>query len=160
MSTAQINAQIFQQLSLIADNESCLQKTLDFLKSLTKSWNLEAKTSSRIEYSRLIKQLSDYQEYEYDWDGDGASPLEKESVKNVKKVLEEADDELLKGWWLSPERNGSVLLSSYKGNSDIQIGKSKVTYFIKHSNGELEGESLVRFSVKKVLSVMKKISNK
>lgn len=158
MSTAQINAQIFQQLSLIADNESCLQKTLDFLKSLTKGWNLEAKTVSRVEYSRLIKQLSDYQEYEYDWDGDGASPLEKESVKNVKKVLEEADDDLLKGWRIEPEVNGTILFISPNNDSTINLGNKAFTYYIKKGKN-IEGENSVRFAVNKVVGVLKQYQN-
>ena len=81
----ELNAQLFLQLSNIADNESYLQKTLDFIIGLAKSEN---RTNARGRaYTELLERLSDFQEYEAGWDGDNALPLNHLVVKNFKNIL-------------------------------------------------------------------------
>lgn len=82
MTAAALNTEVFYQLSLIADDVNYLQKTLDFIKSLTKKSKLRGR-----EYVELLRQLSDFQEYDRGWDGLSAVPLTRLSIKNFKEVL-------------------------------------------------------------------------
>lgn len=82
MTAAALNTEVFYQLSLIADDVNYLQKTLDFIKSLTKKSKLR-----RREYVELLRQLSDFQEYDCGWDGLIAVPLTRLSIMNFKEVL-------------------------------------------------------------------------
>jgi len=68
MSTIGLNAQLLQQLSYIADNESYIQKTIDFVSRLTKPKS--AVPLHGILYVEMLERLSDFQEYEKGWDGD------------------------------------------------------------------------------------------
>ena len=72
MTAIELNAQLLRELSYISGNEGYLQKTLDFIKKLTKS---DSATNTRgIVYTEMLERLSDYQEYEKGWDGDNALP--------------------------------------------------------------------------------------
>lgn len=46
MTTKQINAEIYRNLSYLADSETYLQKTLDFLKKLSRQKRREAKSAT------------------------------------------------------------------------------------------------------------------
>ena len=85
MTTTELNAELYRQLSYIAHDEGFLQKTLDFVKGLTKSKN--ASGTKGIVYTRMLERLSDYQEYQKGWDGEDAAPLNTIVVRNFKKVL-------------------------------------------------------------------------
>ncbi len=151
MTAAALNTEVFYQLSLIADDVNYLQKTLDFIKSLTKKSKLRGR-----EYVELLRQLSDFQEYDRGWDGLSAVPLTRLSIKNFKEVLNDSRDEDLSGWSISPEINGTILLESE--NSAINIGDSQISYFI-NNNGVVEGENSLPFSSNKVIGIMRKANN-
>ena len=60
MTAIELNAQLLQKLSNISGNEGYLQKTLDFIKKLTKS---DSATNARgMVYTEMLERLSDYQE--------------------------------------------------------------------------------------------------
>ena len=69
MTVIELNAQLLRELSYLSDNEGYLQKTLDFIKKLTKS-NVASNVRGQI-YTEMLERLSDFQEYEKGWDGDG-----------------------------------------------------------------------------------------
>ncbi len=158
MNTASINAEVFYQLSLIADNENYLTRTLDFLKSLTFAQGRQKDEMRGIAYTTLLRQLSDFQEYTTGWDGEDASPLERSTVKNFKAVLNDSKDEDLQGWTISPETNGTLLLQSLTHNAAINIGNDAFSYYIKRG-GKIEGENAVAFSSKSVLNIMRKVES-
>ena len=149
-----LNAQLFLQLSNIADNESYLQKTLDFIIGLAKSEN---RTNARGRaYTELLERLSDFQEYEAGWDGDNALPLNHLAVKNFKSLLQESDDSDLIGWTLFPAANGTLLFQNKKRKSGINIGAEGFSYYTIE-NGEARGENNLAFSPQAVLNIMKQI---
>lgn len=118
-SIPDLNAQLFLQLSNIADNESYLQQTLDFVIGLAKSEN---RTNARGKvYTELLERLSDFQEYETGWDGDNALPLNHLAVRNFKNLLMESDDSDLLGWALFPAANGTLLFQNKNRKSGINI---------------------------------------
>jgi len=154
MTLIEMNTQLLQQLSYIADNESYLQKTLDFVNNLTKSKSVNVSHGAL--YTELLERLSDFQEYEKGWDGDEALPLDRSVVKNFKRLLQKSTDSDLQGWTIFPAANGSLLLQRKERKSGINIGAKGYSYYAIQ-DGEVKGENNLRFSPKSVLSIMKKI---
>ena len=154
MTAIELNAQLLREISNIADNESYLQKTLDFITKLTKS-----KTPAGVRgqvYTEMIERLSDFQEYEKGWDGDDALPISRQVVKNFKKVLQRSLDKDLIGWTLFPAANGTLLLQHKTRKSGINIGTDGFSYY-SAENGEVKGENHLKFSPKGILETMKRI---
>ena len=150
----ELNAQLFLQLSNIADNERYLQKTLDFIIGLAKS---DKRTNIRGKaYMELLERLSDFQEYEAGWDGDNALPLNHSVVKNFKSILQESSDNDLQDWTIFPSANGTLLLQNKKRKSGINIGAQGFSYYTIQ-NGETQGENNLAFSPDAVLEIMKQI---
>lgn len=152
MNTIGLNAQLLQQLSYIADNDSYIQKTIDFVSRLTKPKS--AVPLHGIFYIEMLERLSDFQEYEKGWDGDDALPLNGKVVKNFKKVLQKSSDEQLDGWTIFPAANGTLLLQHKERKSGINIGVNGFSYY-KTKNGEITGESHLKFTPAAVLRTMK-----
>lgn len=154
MTAIELNAQLLREISNIADNESYLQKTLDFIKKLTKS-----KSSAIVRgqaYTTMLERLSDYQEYKKGWDGDDALPLSTLVVKNFKKVLQKSSDSDLDGWTIYPAANGTLLLQHKERKSGINIGTQGFSYYATQ-NGVVKGENHLKFSPKAILETMKRI---
>lgn len=154
MTAIELNAQLLRQISYIADNESYLQKTLDFINKLTKT---KPETSARGgAYLEMLERLSDFQEYKKGWDGEDALPLNSQVVKNFKKVLQKSIDSDLQEWTIFPAANGTLLLQNKQRKSGINIGVNGYSYY-SINNGEVKGENSLKFSPKAVLATMKRI---
>lgn len=154
MTAIELNAQLLRQISYIADNESYLQKTLDFINKLTKSKSALPQRGST--YTEMLERLSDFQEYERGWDGDNALPLNHQVVKNFKKVLQKSKDSDLQGWTIFPAANGSLLLQHRTRKSGINIGRNGFSYY-SIEDGDIKGEDHLKFSPKAVTAIMKRI---
>jgi len=154
MTTIELNAQLLQQLSYIADNENYLQRTLDFISKLVKSQRVAIPRS--LVYTEMLERLSDFQEYERGWDGDDALPLNRDVVKNFKSLLQKSKDIDLQGWTIFPAANGTLLLQNKERKSGINIGVNGFSYYMIQ-NGEAKGENNLKFSPKAVLDTMKRI---
>ena len=152
MTVIELNAQLLRELSYISDNEGYLQKTLDFIKKLTKS-NAASNVKGQI-YTEMLERLSDFQEYEKGWDGDDALPLSRQVVKNFKAVLQKSRDSELEGWTFFPSANGTILLQNKERKSGINIGTRGYSYY-EIIDGEVKGENNLRFSPKSVIETMK-----
>lgn len=154
MTAIELNAQLLQKLSNISGNEGYLQKTLDFIKKLTKS---DSATNARgMVYTEMLERLSDYQEYEKGWDGEDALPLSKQVVKNFKAMLQKSRDSELQGWTIYPAANGTLLLQNKERKSGINIGTNGYSYY-EIVDGEVKGENNLKFSPKSVIETMKRI---
>ena len=148
----ELNSQLLRELSYISDNESYLQKTLDFIKKLTKS-NGVANVKGPV-YTEMLERLSDYQEFERGWDGDDALPLNKQVVKNFKNLLQKCRESELKGWTIFPAANGTLLLQNKERKSGINIGSNGYSYYAIIGR-EVKGENNLKFSPKSVIETMK-----
>lgn len=149
-----LNAQLFLQLSNIADNKNYLQRTLDFIKELVRSENL-SNVRGRV-YTEMLERLSDFQEYEEGWDGEDALPLNHFVVKNFKSLLQESKDNDLYGWTIFPAANGTLLLQNKERKSGINIGADSFSYY-SIQNGEAKGGNNLDFTPQVVLDIMKQI---
>ncbi|MBO4719555.1 MAG: hypothetical protein J5658_06755 [Prevotella sp.] len=154
MTVIELNAQLLREISNIADNENYLQKTLDFIKKLTKSKQTVVVRGQV--YTEMLERLSDYQEYQKGWDGDDALPISRQVVKNFKKVLQKSSDNDLKDWTIYPAANGTLLLQNKLRKSGINIGTQGFSYYTI-ADGEVKGENQLKFSPKAILDTMKRI---
>ena len=154
MTVIELNAQLLRELSNISGNEGYLQKTLDFIKKLTKSDR--ATNAKGMAYTEMLERLSDYQEFEKGWDGDDALPLSKQVVKNFKAMLQKSQDSELQGWTIYPAANGTLLLQNKERKSGINIGTNGYSYY-EIVDGEVKGENNLKFSPKSVIETMKRI---
>ena len=154
MTAIELNAQVLRELSYISGNESYLQKTLDFIKKLTKS-NVASNVRGVV-YTEMLERLSDYQEYEKGWDGEDALPLRKQVVKNFKSVLQKSKDSELAGWTIYPAANGTLLLQNKERKSGINIGTTGYSYY-SIVDGNISGENNLKFSSKSIIEIMKRI---
>lgn len=157
MTAIEMNSELFLQLSQIAGNESYIERTLNFLRALTREANTTAPTRG-LAYQTLLKRLSDFQEYEQGWDGDNARPIHRNVVKNFKQVLEHCSDSLLTGWTIFPAANGSLLMEYKPREAGINIGKDDFSYYSLH-NGQIKGENGQPFTATAVIDTMRQLSN-
>ena len=153
MNTINVSAEILRELGTMADNANYLEKVLAYIRNLNKK-----NTVSRgATYTALLEQLSDFQEYEEGWDGVDARPLSRKVVKNFKAVLVKASDEMLQGWHLEPQGNGTLLLLNDNRNAGINIGTTDYSFYVVN-NGDVEGQNHLHFTVGNLLQTLKHIS--
>ena len=150
-TTVQLQEELFREIKPWLDSEAILRKIIASVRELV------AVPSKGVFYTKLLEKLSDYQEYEYDWDGDGALPLNSQTVKNFKAVLKQCDDDNLANWSIFPSANGTLLFQYNNKKSGINIGKSDFSYY-EIADGNVKGENSLPFSPEKVVECMKKIS--
>ncbi len=155
MNTASVSSEIFYQLSLVADDQSCLDKILAYLKSITSATRTAFVSTYPSKQLELLNKLSDLQEYEQGWDGENAVPLEKKTVKNFKSVLRSASDNLLNGWTIEPKINGTLLMVSDDRNAVINIANDTISYYM-NKNGQNIGCDPIPFSVDKTIKILTK----
>lgn len=106
---------------------------------------------------KLMQTLYTFQEYSSGWDGGSALPLQPLCVNNFRGVVSLCEDSELCGWQLSPETNGTLMLTNRDGKVGINIGDATYSYF-KISDGELSGESHVAFNPNTVADIIKDIA--
>lgn len=150
-TTVQLQEELFREIKPWLDSEAILRKIIASVRELV------SVPSRGVFYTKLLEKLSDYQEYEYDWDGDGALPLNAQAVKNFKAILKQCDDDSLANWSIFPSANGTLLFQYNKKKSGINIGKGDFSYY-EIADGNVKGENSLPFSPEKVVECMKKIS--
>lgn len=104
----------------------------------------------------LLQQLYSFQNFEEGWDGLVALPLQPLSVNNFRGAISLCDDSDLLGWTLSPETNGTLMLTTQDGTAGINIGDATFSYF-QIVDGNVSGESSVAFNPSRVAEIIKKI---
>lgn len=154
MTTIELNAEIYRQIGYLSDDRSYLEKALELLQGLTRIKSV-AKARSR-KYTELLESLSDFQSYEQGWDGENALPLDKNVVINFKSILQECDDSYLKGWVISPEKNGTLFMCNDQCNAGINIGIRDYSYYM-NKGGKVVGENSKEFTPASVIDTMKQI---
>ena len=154
MNTIDLNAEIYRQIGYLSDDRSYLKKAHEMLRGLSRI-KTAAQARGR-EYVELLESLSDFQKYEQGWDGEDAAPLDKTVVRNFKDILQMSEDRDLRGWVISPERNGTQFMQNEQYDTGINIGNKDYSYFV-NKNGVVTGENVKKFTAKSVLETIRKI---
>ena len=110
-----------------------------------------------INKEKLMQTLYTFQNFTSGWDGNNALPLQPLSVNNFRGAISLCEDSALEGWQLSPETNGTLMLTSEDGNVGINIGDATYSYF-NIDNGNLTGESNIAFNPESVAKIIKQFA--
>ncbi len=111
------------------------------------SEEISGKNLSRI-YSRLdyLSTLKD------DWDGEGALPVSKRVIDNLKSVLLISLDADWQDWLVGADANAALGLQSDKTNACISLGAKEFSYYAR-INGKRLGESHINFNSEKYIPI-------
>lgn len=93
---------------------------------------------------------------EKDWDGEGALPISRKVLSNLKSVLLISEDEDWKEWMIGPETNGSLGLQSKATDACISIGSEEYSYYAEIKGLECHGNHVL-FTPSAFLETMRKI---
>ena len=104
-------------------------------------------------YSLQLLRLEELAGLKENWDDDGALPIESKTIRNVKQLIERADDSDLEKWVIFPDVNGTILLESKSGDAVISIGNHDFSYSGKNQRGSHE-----RLTTASLLNVMRQIT--
>ncbi len=107
--------------------------------------------------SKSFARLDHLASLEENWDGEGALPISRIVINNVKSVLAISDDKDWDEWLIGPDTNATLSLQSKTTRAAISIGTEEFSYYAK-INGKRYGESHVMFNPEAFLDVMRKIS--
>ena len=107
--------------------------------------------------SKAFARLDHLATLKNDWDGEGALPISKKVINNVKSVLSISDDEDWEEWMIGPEGNATLGLQSKTTRAAMSVGAEEFSYFAM-INGKRYGESHVKFTPESFLDIMRKIS--
>lgn len=103
------------------------------------------------EQFRLKKDLEYFSAFAEDWDGEGGMPLQEASLQNIELLLPLLSVRALQGIDISPESNGTLLITSKSREAGVNIGDNTYTYY-SVDNGQINGESQLPFDADKVLA--------
>lgn len=125
-----LNSEVFRQLSYIAEDKAKMQRTLDFLITLT--------MSERTKFNNAISnQLEALKSYDTDWDGYGASPVSVSAIQNCRVLLQGIDCSDPLAMEIMPSHSGAVIFKYRFGNTVIrgEIGNDSVSFYVRR-NGQ------------------------
>ena len=107
--------------------------------------------------SNAFETLEHLSTLQYGWDGEGALPISKKVLNNLRSVLLISDDADWAEWMISPDGNATIMLQSSKRRASISVGADEFSYYLK-VDGKREGENHVDFSAPKFLSIMRELN--
>ena len=106
-----------------------------------------AKAYARLDYLATLEK---------NWDGEGAFPISRKVLNNLKNVLLISDDDDWERWMIGPEPSGSVGLQSKMTDACISIGSEDYSYYAEIKDQEHHGNHVL-FTPSAFLETMRKI---
>lgn len=99
---------------------------------------------------RLKKDLEYFSTFTENWEGDGGMPLQEAPLQNSEVLLPLLSTRALQGIDISPENNGTLLITSKSREAGVNIGDNTYTYY-SVDNGQVNAESQLSFDEDKVM---------
>lgn len=106
-----------------------------------------AKAYARLDYLATLEK---------NWDGEGALPISRQVLNNVKSVLLISGDEDWKEWMIGPEPNSTLGLQSKATDACISIGSNEYSFYAEIGGKEYHGNH-VEFTPSAFLDTMREI---
>ena len=107
--------------------------------------------------SKAFARLDHLATLEQDWDGNGALPISRRVLNNVKSVLAISDDVDWKEWIIGPDTNATLGLQSKSAMACISIGAEDYSYFAEKDGKEYSGDHL-KFTPESFLGTMRTLT--
>lgn len=108
-------------------------------------------------YLHQLSRLKELAALPYNWDDDGAAPIEQQVVDNVRQILEQSTVSALSSWVLFPEINGTLLIKMKGKQGSISIGMTEFSYAYT-KNEELRRANHRPFSANAVVRIINEIN--
>ena len=117
---------------------------------------LVAETAADSNIAKAFDRLDHLATLGGNWDGEGALPISRQVINNLKRVLLISDDADWKDWQIGPDTNATLGLQSANTDACISIGTEEYSYYAD-INGKEHHASRVKFTPKSFLDVMRRI---
>ena len=156
MTATELKLELARQVLDIPNNEDVIAKAIAYIKKLTQSQT----HSLDGEALRMWNRTNEFETLTAGWDGEGAWPVEKRVIGNVRKMLKSCDDSLLSNWLLFPDTNGTLLLK-YNGTdkeASISIGSTAFSYFVDKDDQPIDSAEKVTFTPSRLIQTIRFIN--
>jgi len=107
--------------------------------------------------SIALRRLDQLKSLRYDWDGNGATPVDREVIANMLSVVKHSEDKDWSFWVISPETNGTLNITSKNQMSSISLGIKEFSFYSFSADGEKIGSHLP-FSPEAFVQTMRQIA--
>ena len=107
--------------------------TPETMLSLSDQLRFEA---HNLHISKTLRRLDQLKNLRYDWDGNGATPVDREVIANMHSVIKHSEDKDWSFWVISPETNGTLNITSKKQMSSISLGIKEFSFYSFSADGE------------------------
>jgi len=128
--------------------------TPETMLSLSEQLRFEA---HNLHISKTLRRLDQLESLRYDWDGNGATPVDKEVIANMHSVIKHSEDKDWSIWVISPETNGTLNITSKNQMSSISLGIKEFSFYSFSADGEKTGSHLP-FSPEAFVKTMRQIA--
>ena len=128
--------------------------TPETMLSLSDQLRFEA---HNLHISKALRRLDQLESLCYDWDGNGATPVDREVIANMHSVIKHSEDKDWNSWVISPESNGTLNITSKKQMSSISLGIKEFSFYSFSAEGEKTGSHLP-FSPEAFVMTMRQIA--
>lgn len=106
--------------------------------------------------SKAYERLDYLATLENDWDGEGAMPISRQVLNNMKNVLLISKDKDLKNWMIGPDTNAALGLQSKLTDACISVGANEYSYYADINGVECHGNHMA-FTPSAFLNTMRAI---
>lgn len=106
--------------------------------------------------SRIKTRLFHLSKLLANWDGEGALPISRKVLLNIKKVLQISNDSDWQNWLIGADTNATLGLQSKITDACISIGEEDYSYYAEINKGEFHGNH-IHFSPISFLDTMRRI---
>ena len=134
-----------------------------FLHTIRMSPEVKEKVGHRLVLEVSSKNLTKaYDRLDYlaslekDWDGEGALPISRQVLNNVKNVLFISEDEDWQDWMIGPDTNAALGLQSKVTDACISVGDKEYSFYADINGVEYHGNH-VAFTPSAFLDTMREI---
>ena len=114
-------------------------------------------SAHNLHISKTLRRLDQLESLRYDWDGNGAAPVDREVIANMHSVIKHSVDKDWSFWIISPETNGTLNITSKKQMSSISLGIKEYSFYSFSADGEQTGSHLP-FSPEAFVKTMRQIA--
>jgi hypothetical protein len=112
--------------------------------------------------SELLMEIDNFKKLEYNWDGYGAIPVEKDSINNTINILEKiGDDNISKVNGIYPNTHGTISIEFENNQSEklnLEIGNTYFAYYLELNGLDVKFYNNLIFSHENIENLIKNIN--
>ena len=106
---------------------------------------------------KQLARIDELGQLAFDWDDDGALPIEQKTMSNVRSLIMTDGAKELEKWTIFPDTNGTLQLKAQHRKAVISIGNNDYSY-VYHGTNRDERASHEKMSVSALSQLIKHIN--